>query len=296
MVVVGGGRAHRRHHLLGGGHHMAKVARVAREALGMAGVVGGLPPPEVGRVGDVAERSGDDGQRLCGGPKQICRAARARGVLERVAGPSLCGVHAYAQHIGRHAAAHQADARLYRLGAGLAGELPVGSQRAGGRANRLGHNGARWLHRIRVAFAAHPDGGNPARVDMGAGKRVARRLHAHGGGVLIQPRHGFFAHGALGVALRPHAADLAPGQAIAGHIGAVAHNPHGVGRWLQHGYFPSPSGSSEAAALSAATKVRAYSRRISPSCTRRAAIRSTWAPCAPAASAIWRACRLMWPR
>ena len=201
---------------------MAEVARIAAEAFGVAGIVGDRPAPEVGRVGDIAQRALEDGQRLFGRADDIGGAAGARRVLQGVAWPALGRVHADAQRIVRHAAADQADAGLQCFGAGLAGKLPVGGQRGRCGADGFGHDRAGRLDGVGVAFAADPDRGDALRIDARACQRVAGRLHAHGGRVLVETRHGLFAYRASAVAVGPDTADLGARQPVAWHIGAIA--------------------------------------------------------------------------
>src|SRR3989304_217704 len=92
----------------------------------MLGVLLVGSPPEIGRVGGVGIGSLEDRQRIIGWPQQNRRAAGAGGVFEGVARPTLGGIHPDRQGVVGHPRSDEADRRLDRLGAGLAGELPIG--------------------------------------------------------------------------------------------------------------------------------------------------------------------------
>ena len=95
---------------------------------------------------------------LLGRTNNVCATPCAGGVLERVAGFALGGVHADRHRIVTHARTDQSHRRDHRFGAGFAGKFPVRGLRVGDRADRFRDQGGSWLHRIRVGLRPDPDG------------------------------------------------------------------------------------------------------------------------------------------
>ena len=140
----------------GGFADVFEVGGFAREAHAVFGILRVGASPEIGRVGDVGIRGVDDRQRFFGGTENVRAAARACGVLERVAWLALRGVHADRHGVLAHARADQAHRGDERFGARFAGEFPIGGLRVGDGANRFSDQGGSWFHRIRVGTQTRP--------------------------------------------------------------------------------------------------------------------------------------------